>query len=306
MKDALVGFTGFVGGNLAASHSFSALYNSQNITDAFGTAPDLLVYSGVRAEMFLANKFPAEDLRHIENACENIRRIAPHHVVLISTIGVYADTSQGDETTARADAEGLLPYGKNRLVLEEWVRANCPDSLIVRLPALFGRGIKKNFIYDIIHVVPKLLKPEKFTELLAGTTWEDCYELQSNGFMALSCADSKRLSELRAHLETCRFTALNFTDSRSQYQFFDLSRLWNIIEKALMAGIDTLTVTSEPITAAELYEYVRGGEFVNEVNLNHPVQNLRSLHANLFGGHDGYIFSKAETLQAITQFIDAQ
>ena len=54
----LVGHTGFVGSNLKAQTTFDRLYNSGNITDAFGTNPDLLVYSGVRSEKFLANSDP--------------------------------------------------------------------------------------------------------------------------------------------------------------------------------------------------------------------------------------------------------
>ena len=92
MKDALVGYSGFVGSNLRMQHTFSAAYNSSNIEAAFGTTPDLLVYAGVRAEMFLANQDPNADYQMIWNAIENIRKIAPKRLVLISTIAVYADT----------------------------------------------------------------------------------------------------------------------------------------------------------------------------------------------------------------------
>ncbi len=35
--------------------------------------------------------------------------------------------------------------------LEQFVESNFKDSLIIRLPGLFGKGLKKNFIYDLIH-----------------------------------------------------------------------------------------------------------------------------------------------------------
>ena len=89
MKTAIVGYTGFVGSNICVTTKFDAYYNSKNIEEAFGTNPDLLVYSGVRAEMFLANKFPEKDFEVIENAIENIKKINPKRVVLISTIAVY-------------------------------------------------------------------------------------------------------------------------------------------------------------------------------------------------------------------------
>ena len=76
MKTALVGYTGFVGSNLLKSHKFDGLYNSKNIQDAFGTCPDLLIYSGIRAEKFVANKYPEKDYDIILNAIENIKNVA--------------------------------------------------------------------------------------------------------------------------------------------------------------------------------------------------------------------------------------
>ena len=161
---ALVGYTGFVGGNLAASGSFAGLYNSKNIEEAFGTRPDILYYAGFPAEKFTANKYPEEDLRIIENAMDNIRKIAPEKVILISTVDVYDGVFPVTEKDA---ALGNGAYGRNRCKLEMFVKETFPEHLIVRLPGLFGKGIKKNFLYDYIHVIPALLNEAKFTELSA-------------------------------------------------------------------------------------------------------------------------------------------
>lgn len=302
MTTAIVGYTGFVGSNLCASHPFDARYNSRNIAEAYGTRPDLLVYSGVRAEMFLANNFPDEDFRIVEGAVENIRRIEPRNVVLISTVGVYASTASGDEDTV-IDRGALLPYGRNRLYLEDRVREAYPEALVVRLPALFGEGIKKNFIFDMIRIVPGLLKEAKYHELLDGTIYARDYADQGNGFYKCTVDDGPRFAELKRFFLDKGFTALNFTDSRSRYQFFDLLNLWGLITGALDAGIRLLTVTSEPVTAAEVYAHVFGEPFVNEFNPAHPVQDLRSLHAPRFGGADGYIYPKGVILDGIKKFV---
>ena len=80
LNDLLVGYTGFVGSNLLASHDFSLCCNRKNICEAYGTQPDYLVYSGVPAEMFLANQDPAADLALMEQAMDNIRKIQPKHI----------------------------------------------------------------------------------------------------------------------------------------------------------------------------------------------------------------------------------
>jgi hypothetical protein len=80
----IVGYTGFVGSNIASKYRFDGCFNSKNVGDAFGAKPDLLVYSGVPAEMFLANNNPVADLAIIENAAENIRKIFICTMVLSS------------------------------------------------------------------------------------------------------------------------------------------------------------------------------------------------------------------------------
>lgn len=145
MIKSLVGYTGFVGSNICLSNSFDGLYNSKNISESFGTNPDLLIYAGVRAEKFLANQFPEKDMENIKTAIANIKNINPKKLVLISTIDVYKNPVNVDEDT-ELEMEGLHPYGANRAYLEKWVQENISDYLIVRLPGLYGENLKKNFI----------------------------------------------------------------------------------------------------------------------------------------------------------------
>ena len=162
---SLVGYTGFVGSNIVCSHSFDCLYNTKNINNAYGTEPDLLVYAGLRAEKFLANSNPEKDKASIEEAITNLERIKPKILVLISTIDVYKKPVGLDEDSEK-DTDGLLPYGLHRLELEKYVEAHFDKYLIVRLPGLFGKNIKKNFIYDLIHYIPALLNENIYSELV--------------------------------------------------------------------------------------------------------------------------------------------
>ena len=155
MNVALVGYTGFVGSNIyeAAGENILAVYNSKNIEEAYGTNPDLLIYAGLRAEKYLANNAPEKDMELIIQAEENIAKINPKKLVLISTIDVFKNPIGADENTA-IDTENLHAYGYNRYQLELWVREKYPNALIIRLPGLFGKNIKKNFIYDYINLIP--------------------------------------------------------------------------------------------------------------------------------------------------------
>ena len=76
------------------------------------------------------------------------------------------------------------------------------DALIIRLPGLFGKNIKKNFIYDFIHVIPFMLKDVKFEELAAkDTELKKYYQLQDNGFYKVNVSDDEQGNPLRKDSE---------------------------------------------------------------------------------------------------------
>lgn len=304
MMNALVGYTGFVGSNIYEAGNFDAVYNSRNIEEAFGTNPDLLIYAGLRAEKYLANNAPEKDMALIDEAYENIKKIGARKLVLISTIDVFKNPRGADENTV-IDTDGLHPYGYDRYVLECKVRDRYPDALIIRLPGLFGKNIKKNFIYDYINVIPFVLKADKFNELAdSDPRLNDYYELQDNGFYKVNVSESDR-DMLKERFFALGFSALNFTDSRSIYQFYDLSRLWSDIQTALEAGLTLWHPATEPVSAAEVYEYLRGIPFVNELNGTPADYDYRTLYASVFGGRGGYIRSKAEVLGDIKKFVES-
>lgn len=302
--NALVGYTGFVGSNLYAAGQFDAVYNSKNIREAYGTNPDLLIYAGLRAEKYLANADPERDMELIYQAEENISKINPQRLVLISTIDVFKVPKEVDENSA-VDTEGLQAYGYNRYRLELWVREKYPDALIVRLPGLFGKNIRKNFIYDYIHVIPFMLKEAKFEELAAQEgVLRDFYTLQDNGFYKVRDLSDQEKNLLKSVFKALGFSALNFTDSRSVYQFYNLQRLWTDIQTALAAGITLWHPATEPVSAGEVYRYLTGEAFHNELGRVPADYDYRTANAEAFGGKDGYICGKEEVLNGIREFVN--
>ena len=300
--NALVGYTGFVGSNLYASGAFEAAYHSKNIRSAFGTRPELLIYAGLRAEKYLANDYPAKDLELIREAEENIANIHPQKLILISTIDVFKTPACVNEYSD-VDTDGLHAYGYHRYLLECRVREQYPDALIVRLPALFGRNIKKNFIYDYLHVVPFMLSSGKFAELSRKEPLLAAYyDKLENGFYRVNVQEQER-EMLKGVFRTLGFSALNFTDSRSTYQFYNLEHLWKDIQTALDAGITLWHPATEPVSAGELYKYLSGEEFVNELPGKPAFYDYRTVHYKKYGGKGGYICDKAQVMEEIREFV---
>lgn len=150
LRTCLIGYSGFVGANLLQQHSFDDLYRSSNIEEIQGKAYDLLVISGVSAAKWRANKAPEEDRRAIEGLLSNLRCVKARQVVLMSTVDVYPIGRGVDESFDCASLPNHA-YGTNRLYVEESVKATFKEVFVIRLSGLFGPGLKKNVIYDLLH-----------------------------------------------------------------------------------------------------------------------------------------------------------
>jgi len=302
--DILVGHTGFVGSNLYEQHNFDGIFNSKNIADAFGLNPGLCVYAGVRAEKFLANNDPKADMTDIESAIEIIKQISPKRLVLISTIDVFKMPYECDENTS-VEENGLHAYGYNRYQLEKWCADNITSCHILRLPGLYGKNIKKNFIYDLIHVLPSALDETKFNEFSAKERIiQTCYAKQKNGFYSLKAITNNERSKLLDAFSRLKFSALNFTDSRAIFQFYNLDYLWEHITFVIKNDVRLLHLAVEPVNANDLYRAVRGESFYNKTMNNPPLYDFRTIYADKLGGDSGYIYKKSKIIREVAEFIN--
>lgn len=303
MDVALIGYSGFVGSNLCACIPMCKKYNSKNIADAFDSEPELLIYSAVPAAMFIANSNPSEDFDIVLNAIENIKKIKAKRVVLISTVAVYDKTINVDETHDIDDSL-LLPYGENRYYLEKWVLNNYANSLVIRLPAIYGINLKKNFIYDFINIIPKMLNKEKYDILSSkNAIIADNYILMDDNFY--HCKNENSF-ELYNYFVNSDFNALSFTDSRSIYQFYNLSNLWRDIEISLKNNLRLINLCTEPVSINELFKYITGKEFVNELNKKPFNYDIKTRHYKLFGGKNCYLRDKNQVLDDVKSFVELE
>jgi nucleoside-diphosphate-sugar epimerase len=245
VTSALIGHTGFVGSNLRQMVPFDVLANSSNVDELRGRSFALVVCAGARAEKWKANRDPAADLAGIERLSSVLREVRAERFVLVSTVDVFEAAALVDES---APADALHAYGRHRRMLEEL----CEDRFgaqVLRLPGLFGPGLKKNAVYDLLH--------------------------------------DNQVEKIHP---------------ASTYQFYDVRALWDDAEKAHRAGIRLLHLSTEPLSMGEIAARCFGRELSTSAGA--PARyDLRSRHAELWGGRGGYLRSREEILRGLERFV---
>ena len=151
MNNAIFGYSGFVGSYLTKYFKFDYLYNSKNIEESKNKKFDTIFISCIPAKKWIANKYPEKDKESIKYIEKILETIQAKRVILISTIDVYdvLNTKLNEDVIINYNNNNT--YGKNRYLFEEFIREKFNDVYIFRLPALFGRGLKKNILYDLLN-----------------------------------------------------------------------------------------------------------------------------------------------------------
>lgn len=150
MKNCLIGYSGFVGGTLFKQASFDEYYRSINIHQIKNKEFDLVMCAGAAAQKWIANRDPVNDRKKIDNLIEILRTIKCRRFILISTVDVFKDPIEVDESTSVEESD-LHSYGFHRRLLEKFVKNHFLNHLIVRLPGLVGPGLRKNVIFDFLN-----------------------------------------------------------------------------------------------------------------------------------------------------------
>ena len=78
------------------------------------------------------------------------------------------------------------------------------------------------------------------------------------------------------------------------------------ILKTLRAnGVRLFHPATEPVSAAEVYHFIKGGTFANELAKPPFDYDYRTRHAALFGGENGYLLGKKQVLDDVAAFVRA-
>ena len=312
--DALIGHTGFVGATLACQHEFGAGFNSRSISSAAEGDFDTVVCAAAPGSMFEANRFPDRDSTRIQSLMGSLRTIKAKRFVLVSSIAVLADFGMGDDETTSALQTGLA-YGRNRAQLETFCAAAFDHCLIVRLPALFGPGLKKNFLFDILNPMPTMLPATRLDQLkidlpAALADGIDAFyrldpEIDLFVIDRAALEDTRRRDEYDASVTANGFSAVNFTNPGTRFQYYDMTRLWSDIRLGLARNLPLLHLAPEPVGAADVYQRVTGQSMPGNASRLH-MEDMRTQHANLWGRGDHYIAGSDTVLDAITRFFVAE
>jgi nucleoside-diphosphate-sugar epimerase len=150
----VVGASGFIGGHLSSRYRKIRKYGRENISELAADKSDLVVIAAAPATKWLANSDPINDLNNINGLIESLKCIEEKECVLISTIDVFPVNTSFDERDS-LPLDHPEPYGANRGHLERQLAKFLPNLHIIRLPGMYGPGLKKNLIFDLMNGKPK-------------------------------------------------------------------------------------------------------------------------------------------------------
>lgn len=171
MHNALLGYTGLVGSHIRENlnPAVTKYFNSENISEIVGQKFDT-VYCAWELRL----KAPEEDSAQVNTLKDILTSVECRTCFLISTIDVH-----NSEVLDQAE-ENVVPsnetYGKNRYNLEVELREHFGDKLIIlRLPAVFGVGLKENYMYDLMNdnQIDKININSAFQWYSLSWLWED-------------------------------------------------------------------------------------------------------------------------------------
>jgi nucleoside-diphosphate-sugar epimerase len=249
MKTALIGHSGFVGSNLIARRAYAATFRSTDIDSIRGETFDHVVCCGIQAMKWWANLHPEEDLAGIERLLSAISHCRSTRFTLISTIDVYP-TPRGVDENSFIETEGHHSYGLHRLHAEQRVREMFAKVLVLRLPGLFGPGLKKNVIYDMKHD-------------------NNLQQIHPDGV----------------------------------FQYYDLRRLADDIDRAWSLGVGTLNLSSGPLRTSAIRDRFFATKELGATGPAPAGYDMRSIHAKEWGGENGYLYDDQQVIDDLDHWL---
>lgn len=314
LRTGLLGATGFVGSALLRQTSFDGCFNSRNVFEIEGQSFSTLVCAAAPGSMLEANTAPERDREQIHGLIERLSKVRADRFILISSIAVLSDFAGGHVESTQGFQE-TLAYGRHRRELEAFVEDHFAKSLVVRLPALFGHGLRKNFIFDLMNPVPSMLTAEKL-ETLREALSPDLAEFVGNLYAADEATGLLKLDRERLNRDARRgsldqavselgMSATQFHNRETTYQYYEIDRLWRDIGIASEAGLTHLHCASEPLKAHAIHKRLTGLE-MPETSARLHKEDMHSEHGELWGMDGSYLYEADATLERLGAFFEGE
>jgi dTDP-4-dehydrorhamnose reductase len=99
---------------------------------------------------------------------------------------------------------------------------------------------------------------------------------------------------------------LHMIDSRGVFQFYPMINLWYDLQIALESGLKLVHLTAEPVSVAEVAREGFNMRFDRELGGPPAHYDLRSIHAEQFGGPEAYQYSRRESIQAVRAYAQSE
>ena len=218
----LVGPNGFIGSNLARRSAASAVYGRNDGAKLANSEHEILICAGAPAEKWKANRYPEDDSKNLEVLAQNLSTSRAKTFVLISTIDVLGDGARNVETDDVSLNEKDA-YGLNRYKFELDVSAMFENVLILRLPGMFGPGLKKNLIYDLLNKkdLPNINSNSTFQWFDVRDIWPSILVALREDIKLLHLATEPiSVLDLVTRLEPSRIT--EFDDSQTEVKEYSM------------------------------------------------------------------------------------
>ena len=309
IDSCLIGYSGTIGKHLQSKIKFKYKYNSRNIKKINYKKFKLVVCCGLPGAMNIANQNPGKDLENVNKLIKCISTIQADKFILISTIQVFSKLDNKKNNEFSKNLNNKLPYGKHRRIFEKYCEKKFQKILIIRLPSIFGKYIKKNFIFDILNPLPSFLDNKKYKiiskKLLPNLkeSFKKIYTKKQNKYFInrIKVNRSYIKKELVLFFEKYNFVSTSFTNPNSKYQYYNLENLAKDIKKGLKLGINYLNISTEPIYAKEIYRHLTKKKMKKNKSKVYKA-NMISKYHKFWKKNNYYLYEKNIILKDLKKF----
>jgi len=99
---------------------------------------------------------------------------------------------------------------------------------------------------------------------------------------------------------------LPLTHHASRFQFYDMSRLWDDIERVRAADLAVANIATEPVAAGAVAERCFGVHFDNQTDAPPVSYDMQTRYAAVWGSGGRYMMQAPEVLERIAAFARAE